>query len=184
MVEPARIRELLDEFRFEDAQRLLNESDDTNPDLGDEVATRRVEAEQQAEVIVQRLIELGEKGQLNEFIAMIDDPVTKRMIDLASHSSRARVDPYVGEAERWRKHQMELNARRLGEARRALAGLDFELAAGLMRKVDGRFLSAERREERDDLLLEMSARTMEIESLEPARDEKKRRSAGRRRRST
>jgi hypothetical protein len=84
---------------------------------------------------------------------------------------------------------MDLNARRLGESRRALEGLDFELAAGLMRKVDGRFLSAERREERDDLLLEMSARTMEIESLEPVRDEKKRphrdgrRSARRRRRS-
>jgi hypothetical protein len=189
MVEPDRIRALLDEFRFEEAQRLLNESEDTNPDLSDEVATRRVEAGQQAAVLVQRLVELGEKGELDEFIAMIDDPVTKRLMDLASHSSRARVDLYVGDAERWRTHQMDLNARRLGEARRALEGLDFELAAGLMRKVDGRFLSAERRQERDDLLLEMSARTMEIESLEPVRDEKKRphregrRSARRQRRS-
>ena len=88
MVEPARIRALLDEFRFEEAQRLLNESEDTNPDLGNEVATRRVEAEQQAAVIVQRLVELGEKGQLDEFIAMIDDPVTKRMISMRDGSAR------------------------------------------------------------------------------------------------
>ncbi len=163
MVEPARLRELLDEYRFEDAQQLLN--DDTDPDLINEVAARRAEAEKRAEVIAQRLVELGAKGQLDEFLAMVDDPVTKRLVDLAAHSSLDRVDPYVQEAERWRKHQLETNTKRLGEARRALEGLDLGLAEGLIRKVDERFLSDEGREERDQLLLDMSARTMEVESL-------------------
>jgi hypothetical protein len=163
MVEPARLRELLDEYRFEDAQQLLN--DDTDPDLINEVAARRAEAEKRAEVIAQRLVELGAKGQLDEFLAMVDDPVTKRLVDLAAHSSLDRVDPYVQEAERWRKHQLDTNTTRLGEARRALEGLDLGLAEGLIRKVDERFLSDEGREERDQLLLDMSARTMEVESL-------------------
>ncbi len=163
MVDPARLRELLEEFRFEDAQQLLNE--DPDPDLINEVAARRAEAEKQAEVVAQRLIELGAKGQLDEFLAVIDDSTTKRLITQASHSSRDRVDLYVQEAERWRKHQTEVNTRRLGEARRALEGLDLGLAEGVMRKINERFLSDEGREERDQLLLDMSARTMEIESL-------------------
>lgn len=163
MVEPTRLRELLDEYRFDDAQRLLN--DGTDPDLVNEVAARRSEAEKRAEVVAQRLIEFGAKGQLDDFLAMIDDPVTNRLLTHASHSSRDRVDLYVQEAERWRKHQVEVNAKRLGEARRALDGLDLGLAEGLMRKVDERFLSDEGRDQRDQLLLDMSARTMEIESL-------------------
>ena len=163
MVEPTRLRELLDDFRFEDAQQLLEE--DSDPDLVNEIAARRVEAEKRAEVVVQRLVELGEKGQLDEFVAIADDPVTTRLIAQASPSSRDRVDLYAQEAERWRKHQTEINARRLGEARRALDGLDLGLAEGLMRKIDERFLTDEGHEDRDRLLLDMSARTMEIESL-------------------
>jgi hypothetical protein len=163
MVEPTRLRQLLDEFRFEDVEQLLNE--DTDPDLANEIAARRAEAEKRAEVVVRRLVELGEKGQLDEFVAMVDDPVTKRLITQASGSSRDRVNLYVQEAERWRRHQIEVNAKRLGEARRALDGLDLGLAEGLMRKIDERFLTDEGHEERDQLLLEMSARAMEIESL-------------------
>jgi hypothetical protein len=165
MVEPNQLRELLDEFRFEDAQRLLDEAEDTGTDLGNEIATRRTAAEKQAEVVAQRLVDLGEEGQLDEFLLMVDDPITRRLVALASPSARDRVDLYLQEAERWRKHQMEINGRRLGEARRALEGLDLGLAQGVMSKVDERYLSDEGREERDQLLLDMSARTMDIESL-------------------
>jgi hypothetical protein len=162
-MEPTRLRELLAEYRFEEAEQLLN--DNTDPDLVAEVAASRSEAGKRAEVAAQRLIELGAKGQLDDFLATIDDPTTKRLVAMASPSSRDRVDLYGQEAERWRKHQVEVNAKRLGEARRALDGLDLGLAEGVMRKVDERFLSDEGREERDQLLLDMSARTMEIESL-------------------
>ncbi len=161
MVETSRLRELLDEYRFDEAEQLAGD----NTNLAGEVAARRSHAEKQAEVIMQRLIELGQKGQLDDFLEMADDPVTTRLVDLASSSSRDRVDLYIQEAERWRRHQMEANARRLGEARRALDGLDLGLAQGLMGKVDERYLSDEGREERDRLLLDMSARTMEVESL-------------------
>jgi hypothetical protein len=162
-MEPTRLRELLAEYRFEEAEQLLN--DNTDPDLAAEVEASRSEAGKRAEVAAQRLIELGAKGQLDDFLATIDDPTTKRLVAMASPSSRDRVDLYGQEAERWRKHQVEVNAKRLGEARRALDGLDLGLAEGVMRKINERFLSDEGREERDQLLLDMSARTMEIESL-------------------
>ncbi len=50
-------------------------------------------------------------------------------------------------------------------------GLDLELARGLMNRVDSRFLSDEQKEERDQLLLDISARTMELESLDENGDE-------------
>jgi hypothetical protein len=188
MVEPKRLRELLDEYRFEDARRLLDGAEDTDPELVDEIAARRSQAEKQAEVIARRLVDLGEKGQLDDFLEMTDDPVTTRLIDLASASSRDRLDLYLQEAERWRKHQTEVNTRRLGEARRALEGLDLGLAEGVMRKINERFLSDEGREERDQLLLDMSARTMEIESLARIKVKRPgkpgRRTTKRRRRST
>ncbi len=172
MMEPTRLRELLNEYRFDDAEQLL--ADNTDPALAGEFAARRADAEKQAEVIVQRLVDLGAKGHLDEFLAVIDDPVNQRLAPLASPSARGRLELYVQEAERWRKHQAAVNARRLQEARQALEGLDLGLAEGLMTKLDARFLSDQGQQERDQLLLDMAARRMEIESLGRVGDKKKR----------
>jgi hypothetical protein len=58
----------------------------------------------------------------------------------------------------------------MGEARRALDGLDLELARGLMNKIDGRFLSEDEAQERDQLLIDIAARTMEFESISETGD--------------
>ncbi len=78
---------------------------------------------------------------------------------------------HLEEALRWRAYKRRTSVRHLAEARTALDRLDIDLARGLVNKVDGRFLSDDQLEERDRLLLDISARSMELESLESAGNE-------------
>lgn len=120
--------------------------------------------------VAQRVIELGEAQNLEEIVALAHEQTTQPLVKLTPETYRRRAELYLREAKRWEERQKETNARRLTEARRALSGLDLELARGLMKKIDGRFLSQEQEEERDQLLLDISARAMEIESLSETGD--------------
>ena len=75
---------------------------------------------------------------------------------------------HLDEALRWRAYKRKTSSRHLADARTALDRLDVQLAKGLVNRIDGRFLSDEQLEERDRLLIDISARSMELESLESA----------------
>lgn len=166
MVERAVIEKMLDEFRFDDAESLLErQDDDPDPELRREIDRRRADAENRARDLVSRVVELGESRRLGEVVELARQSTTRPLLALVPDASRERAELYLREAERWAERREEINSRRLGEARRALDGLDLELAGGLMRRIDSRFLSSEQRDERDQLLLDITARAMEVESL-------------------
>jgi len=167
MVEPSVIREMLDELRFGEAENLVGDSDSvSDQELRAEIARRRDEAEKRAAELAGQIIELGENESLEEVLELAKDPALDQLLSLVAESSHKRAALYLREAKRWAERRVEVNVRRLGEARRALDGLDLDLARGLMRRIDGRFLSDDHQEERDQLLLDISARAMEVESLE------------------
>jgi hypothetical protein len=171
MVEPAAIRALIDELRFDEAEELIREADaESGKKIGEEIARLRAEAEGRANALAQRLVELGEERQMADLVEIAHQPSTQPLLSLLSESSRKRPELFVREALRWEEKRRETNARRLAEARKALDGLDLELAGGLMNRIDGRFLSEAQVEERDQLLLDISARTMELESLDRSGD--------------
>jgi hypothetical protein len=166
MVERSVIEKMLDEFRFDDAESLLErEDDDPDPELRNEIDRRRAAAGHRARDLVSRVVELGESRRLGEVVELARQPTIRPLLALVPDASRERAELYLREAERWAERREEINSRRLGEARRALDGLDLELARGLMRRIDSRFLSREQRDERDRLLLDITARAMEVESL-------------------
>jgi hypothetical protein len=166
MVERSVIEKMLDEFRFDDAESLLErEDDDPDPELRNEIDRRRAAAGHRARDLVSRVVELGESRRLGEVVELARQPTIRPLLALVPDASRERAELYLREAERWVERREEINSRRLGEARRALDGLDLELARGLMRRIDSRFLSREQRDERDRLLLDITARAMEVESL-------------------
>jgi hypothetical protein len=166
MVERSVIEKMLDEFRFDDAESLLErEDDDPDPELRNEIDRRRAAAGHRARDLVSRVVELGESRRLGEVVELARQPTIRPLLALVPDASRERAELYLREAERWAERREETNSRRLGEARRALDGLDLELARGLMRRIDSRFLSREQRDERDRLLLDITARAMEVESL-------------------
>lgn len=164
MVERSDIRRMLEELRFDEAEQLIADAD-LDPELRNEIPRRRAEAEERAGALCRHLVSLGEARQFVEFTDLVRDPLTRAQIRLADDDTREQVELYLREAERWEARRRETNSRRLTEARKALDGLDLELARGLMNKIDGRFLSDEENKERDQLLLDISARVMEMESL-------------------
>lgn len=164
MVERSDIRRMLEELRFDEVEQVIDDAD-LDPELREEIPRRRAEAKENADALCRRLVSLGEARKLDEITDIARDPLTRAQIRLADDDIQEQVERYLREAERWETRRRNTNSRRLAEARKALDGLDLELARGLMNKIDGRFLSEEENEERDQLLLDISARVMEMESL-------------------
>lgn len=172
MVEPSAVHEMLDELRFDEAEKLVEGAEgDAETGLLDEIAARRAAAEDRARTMAEQIIELGDEREFDEIIELAHDPDTRPLLDLLPDTYRKRPNLYLREAIRWEQKRKETSSRRLTEARKALDGLDLELARGLMNRVDSRFLTDEQKVERDRLLLDISARTMELESLDESGDE-------------
>lgn len=159
------IRQLLDDLRFEEA---MQAADERYPALRAEISERRAGAEDEARAIVDRISELSAAGRLVDVAEVADDDRARALIALLPGSDRRQAEMQLDEAVRWTAYKRRTSVRHLAEARTALDRLDVELARGLVNKVDGRFLSEEQLEERDRLLLDISARAMEIESIEAA----------------
>lgn len=167
MVERVVIDEMLAAYRFDEAEALIARAGPgADAELRDLVTQRRAEAEQSAHALYERIIELAGDSRHSELAGIAHDRGTYPLLGVIAEATRHRAERHLREAQRWEVRRVEINARRLGEARRALAGLDLELARGLMKRIDGRFLTDELAEERDQLLLDISARTMELEAVE------------------
>lgn len=172
MVDPSAVHQMLNELRFDEAEELVEEGDRyADSELLDEIAQRREAAEERARTIAERIIELGDEREFEQIVDLARDPDTRPLIDLLPDTYRKRPDLYLREAIRWEQKRKETSTRRLAEARKALDGLDLELARGLMNRVDSRFLTDEQEEERDQILLDISARAMELESLDESGNE-------------
>lgn len=122
--------------------------------------------DERARELYERIMTLAGEDRFAELAEIAADPATRPLLDALDEASEIRAQSHLNSAERWRARQQEIYARRLAEARRALDGLDMELARGLMNRIDGRFLTAEQTEEWDELLLEIEARARELEPLE------------------
>ncbi len=162
---------MLDELRFDEAEEMVENADSAaETGLLDEIEARRTAAEERARTIAEHIIGLGDEREFGQIVDLAHDPDTRRLLDLLPDTYRKRPDLYLREAIRWEQKRKETSTRRLTEARKALDGLDLELARGLMNRIDSRFLTDEQKEERDQLLLDISARTMELESLDESGD--------------
>ena len=117
-----------------------------------------------------RLVELGRVDDHRAILELADDPATGPLLELLSPAARDRAELQIRLARRWADDRRATNHRRLDEAKRALEGLDLELARGLLRKIDGEFLDDEATTTRDQLFLDLAARTMELEDLESRSD--------------
>ena len=119
-----------------------------------------------AQAIHDRIVALARAHDYRRLLDMAADPEVSDMLDRLPESTRKRSQLHLQRAVRWREQRMEANLRRMNEARRALDGLDLQLARGVLARVEDEFLDAEGTEIRDALLLEVAARDLEFEELE------------------
>jgi len=159
------IRQLLDDLRFDEA---MQAADDTDPALRAEISERRAAAEAEARAVVDRVDDLSSRGRLVDLAKIAEEERSRLLLALLPGSDRRQAEMRLDEAVRWKAYKRRTSVRHLAEARTALDRLDVELARGLVNKVDGRFLTDEQLEQRDRLLLDISARSMELESMEAA----------------
>lgn len=159
------IRQLLDDLRFEEA---MQAADGTDSALRAEISERRGAAEAEARALVDRVDDLSARGRLVDLAGIAEEDRSRVLLALLPGSDRRQAEMRLDEAVRWKAYKRRTSVRHLAEARNALDRLDVGLARGLVNKVDGRFLSDEQLEERDRLLLDISARSIELESMEAA----------------
>lgn len=163
MVDDQAIRDLVDAFRFDEAEEAAEQADSP---LREEIAGLRAEAEGQARALKHRIASLVADRRMAELAEIADATRPRSLLTLLGDSDRREAEMHLDEAVRWRAYKRKISVRHLSEARSALNKLDMELARGLVNRIDGRFLSDEQIEERDQLLLDISARSMELESIE------------------
>lgn len=171
MADRSGIDDALAALRFDEAEALINVADATRRQALRERAGRlREAAERRARALQERIINLAEEERKLELAKLAREPTTGSLLALLPDSMERRAALQLEAAERWLAHRRGTNTRRMHEARRALEGLDLELARGLMNRIDGRILSETQETERDQLLLDISARVVEMESLSDASD--------------
>ena len=159
------IRRLLDSLRFEEAMQRADENDSATRA---EISERRDAVEVEARALVDRIADLSNHRRLVDLAEIGEDHRSLRLLALLQASDRRQAEMQLDEAVRWKAYKQRTSTRHLAEARNALDRLDVGLARGLVNKVDGRFLTDEQIEERDRLLLDISARSIELESMEAA----------------
>jgi hypothetical protein len=159
----------LNGLAFDAAAALLETAGDAERGrLAAELELRREGAREAASNLHQRLERLAEEG-VHEAVLEVDaDPSTRPLLSLLDPAARSRAELRLREARRWRDGRRAANERRLVEAGRALDALDLKLARGLAQRIEGRFLDEQGRAGLDDLLLRLTARSMELEELEAA----------------
>lgn len=167
MVDRSVFERALDDLRFDEAEEMIGSIEGTAARaLHAEMTQRRVEAESRAQERYRQIVQLGRERRHSELLHLAQDPSTRPLLRLLSPSYAERAELHLRAAERWESTQRETSLRRLVEARKALDGLDLELARGLAKRVDQRFLTDEEAQELDQLLLDISARSIEVETLD------------------
>lgn len=159
----------ISELRFDDAEEILADVDDDRADaLNAELEGERSAAEWRAQELHRRIIDLGAARAYPELIEIRRREDIAGLLELLSDNARGRAELFLRNAERWADGRRLANRRRLDQARRALDELDIQLAGGVLARVEPDFLDEEAEARRDELLLELSARRMELESLRDA----------------
>lgn len=170
------------DLRFDEADRLVRLADPPwRESLRSRIEQGRDEAYRAAQERYRRVTDLGEAEDQEAVAGLASDPTTSRLLDLLPDSARRRAEAYLSAARRWEAGRRRTSERRLGEAHRALQDFDLELARGLARRVERRFLT--NGEDLDRLLMDIEARAMEFESLREAQRRLPDRGGGPRRRS-
>ncbi len=105
------------------------------------------------------------------------DPETEDLLGLLPDRATSQAHTHLRGARAWQGQQRERAISKLDAARAALDALDIPLARGILRRVDSSFLDETGIVRRDELLLGVEARAVELEDIQrrlpPAPEAKK-----------
>lgn len=118
-----------------------------------------------------RILALARQHDHPALLAIDADPETASLLAILNGDLASAALVHLEGARAWRRRKEEANQRRLTEARAALEGFDLVRARSLLFRIEEEFLSSQGIDDRDAVLLEFEARTMESEELRETADD-------------
>lgn len=118
-----------------------------------------------AQELVSRIRALAIRDEYRNLLEIDAQPDTTRLLNALGTDLAAAARLHLDAARRWKVRMEETNRRRLTEARDALNGFDLTLTRALLSRIEEDWLTSDDAAERDEILLQMEARTMETEDL-------------------
>ena len=125
----------------------------------------------QARQLASRIRALAMRDEHRSLLEIDADPDTSVLLESLGTDLAAAARLHLDAALRWKGRMEETNHRRLEEARVALDGFDLVLTRSLLSRIEEDWLTPDDAAVRDDILLQMEARTMETEDLTALADE-------------
>lgn len=120
---------------------------------------------QEAQQLTSRIRALAVRDEHRSLLEIDAQPETARLLGLLGTDLAAAARLHLEAARHWKARMEETNRRRLGEARAALDGFDLMLTRSLLSRIEEDWLTEDDSAVRDDILLQLEARTMETEDL-------------------
>lgn len=118
-----------------------------------------------AQELVSRIRALAIRDEYRNLLEIDAQPDTTRLLNALGTDLAAAARLHLDAARRWKLRMEETNRRRLTEARDALNGFDLTLTRALLSRIEEDWLTSDDAAARDEILLQMEARTMETEDL-------------------
>jgi hypothetical protein len=118
-----------------------------------------------AQQLTSQIRSLALRDDYRGLLAVAARPETEELLDLLSSDLASAARVHLDAADRWRQRKADANRRRLAEAQAALDAFDVSLARALLGRIEEDWLEPDDEAARDQLLLRLSARTMETEEL-------------------
>jgi len=161
------LEESLAAYDFGRALELARDLDaDRREDAEERIERLRESAVAEATTLNVRVVELNGRQDFRALAQLAHDPRTRQLLSVLPVPIRQRSEMFLREGERWGEQRRSMNVRRLEEAARAAAGLDIRLAKALAAKLDADYLDEGLAQRRDELILELTAREMELDDLD------------------
>lgn len=167
-VRPSDVDKALSEFDFDRARELARaiDAESESAQLTDRVAAEESQALQAARDLHARITELARSHDYRDLLDIAREASTEGLLRLLPPNTKSRSEVHLKGAVRWAERQVEANRRRLDEVEKAVAELDIEFASGVLRRLDDGFMDGPMRDRRNQLLLDITARTIELEELQ------------------
>lgn len=124
------------------------------------------ETTEQAEDLVRQVLRLARGDEHKGLLAIDADPATEALLSVLSDRQTAQARVHLRAARAWKERQNRKARDKFSSANRALEELDLVLAKGILRKLDTEILEPSELDRYDELLLAITARSIELEEIE------------------
>lgn len=147
------------DHRYDQARQSSGPQDQESIDRAEEAAIA------EASELRNRITAASKEKDFRALLAIDSLPMARTLLGLLPEAIATDACTNLDDAVIWRTIQEDANTRRIKKAQGSFADFDLGLTRALIRKVDTEFLTTSDQQQYDELLLGITARTMEMDEV-------------------